>query len=68
MEYGAGPQAESILRYYWDHLSMLVISERCYGTPFKGHRGVTQGGRLPPTIFNMVVDTDICHWVMLVEG
>ena len=39
-----------------------------YITPFKVHQGVTQGGPLPPTIFNVVVDTVICHWVMLVAG
>ena len=39
-----------------------------YGTPFKGHRGVTQGDSLYHTIFNMVTDTVICHWVTMVAG
>ena len=41
----------------------------CYcSTPLKVHQGVPQGGPLPPTIFNVVVDTVICHLVMLVAG
>ena len=34
-----------------------------YGTDFKGERGVTQGEQLSPTIFNMVVDAVVRHWV-----
>ena len=28
-------------------------------------RGVTQGNPLSPTIFNVVVDVVVCHWVTL---
>ena len=34
--------------------------------PFRGERGVTQGDPLSPTIFNVVVDTVVCHWESLV--
>ena len=34
-----------------------------YGNAFKGERGVTQGNTLSPTIFNVVVDTVVRHWV-----
>ena len=37
-----------------------------YGTGFKGERGVTQGDLLSPTIFIVVVDAVVCHWVTLV--
>ena len=40
----------------------------CYGTLFKVHQGVTKGDPLPPTIFNMLVDAVVCHWVTLVAG
>ena len=33
-----------------------------YGLEFKGNRGVTQGGPLSPTIFNVVVDVVVRHW------
>ena len=66
--YGVGPQTERILHYYWDHISMVARVGHYYGTLFKGHRGVTQGDPLSPTIFNMMVEAVICHWVTLVEG
>ena len=34
-----------------------------YGAAFKGNRGVTQGDPLSPTIFNVVVDALVRHWV-----
>ena len=35
-----------------------------YGTTFKGERGVTQSDPLSPTIFNVVVDAVVRHWLM----
>ena len=61
MGYGVSPQIKKIIRHYWNHLSMVARSGCYYGTPFKGHQGVTQGGTLSPTIFNMVVDALIYH-------
>ena len=34
-----------------------------YGTTFQGARGVTHGDPLSPTIFNVVVDAVVRHWV-----
>ena len=34
-----------------------------YGEVFKGARGVTQGDPLSPTIFNVVVDAVVRHWI-----
>ena len=34
-----------------------------YGAAFKGKRGVTQGDPLSPTIFNVVVDAVVRHWL-----
>ena len=59
MGYGVSPQIKKIIRHYWNHLSMVARSGCYYGTPFKGHQGVTQGGPLYLTIFNMVVDAMI---------
>ena len=66
--YGVGPRKERILGYYWDQLSMVGRLFCYYSTPFKGHLGVTHGDPLYPTIFNMLVDVVICHWVTLVAG
>ena len=37
-----------------------------YGSRFKGFQGVTQGYPLSPTIFNVVVDAMIQHWLVVV--
>ena len=40
-----------------------------YGVEFKGAQGVTQGDPLTSTIFNVVVDAVVRHWVtVMVEG
>ena len=42
---------------------MVERAVRYYGTAFQGERGVTQGNPLSPTIFNVVVDAVVRHWV-----
>ena len=36
-----------------------------YGETFTGDQGVTQGDPLSPTIFNVVVDAVVRHWVTM---
>ena len=62
-EYGVGPRARELLRNYWHRLTMVARAGGYYGTAFRGERGVTQGDPLPPTIFNVVVDAVVRHWV-----
>ena len=45
---------------------MVVRSGRYFGLPLKEYHGMTQGNPLSPTLFNMAVDTVICHWVTVV--
>ena len=45
---------------------MVTRAGGYYGEAFKGARGVTQGDPLSPTIFNVVVDAVVRHWVTLV--
>ena len=66
--YGMGPQVERLLHTYWGQITMVAQVGCYYGTHFKVYMGVIQGNPLYPTIFNMVVDTVIRHWVALVEG
>ena len=65
--YGVGPRAIRILRQYWERLTMVTRAVGYYRTPFKGFRGVTQGGPLSPTIFNVDVDAVLRRWVTMVE-
>ena len=48
---------------YWRRLTMVARAGGYYGTAFGGERGVTQGDPLSPTIFNVVVDAVVRHWV-----
>ena len=61
--YGVGPRARRILWIYWGQLRMVAKAGGYYRWEFKGTRGVTQGDLLSPTIFTMVVDTMVRHWV-----
>ena len=61
--YSMGPRACRIIRTYWDWLQMVAGVGGYYRTEFQGFRGVTQGDTLPPTIFNVVVDAVVRHWV-----
>ena len=50
-------------------MRMVAKVEGYYGSDFQGLRGVTQGNLLSPTIFNVVVDAVVIHWVeVMVES
>ena len=61
--YGVCPNARILLTNYWCRLTMVARAGGYYGTAFGGERGVTQGDPLSPTIFNVVVDAVVRHWV-----
>ena len=61
--YGVVPKARRLLTSYWLRLTMVVRAGGYYGTAFGGERGVTQGDLLSPTIFNVVVNAVVRHWV-----
>ena len=44
---------------------MVVRAEGYSRKGFKGERGLTQGDPLSPTIFNVVVDAVVRHWVTI---
>ena len=61
--YGVGPGARRLLDNYWRFLTMAARAGGYYRAAFKGARGVTQGDPLSPTIFNVVVDAFVRHWL-----
>ena len=63
--YEVGDRVRRLLREYWEKTTMVARACAYYGKGFKGGRGVTQGDPLSPTIFNMVVDAVVRHWVTL---
>ena len=52
-----------MLREYWDRTTGVARAGGYYGEGFKGGRGVTQGDPLSPTIFNVLVNVVVRHWL-----
>ena len=42
---------------------MMAKAGGYFGSTFKGYRGITQGKPLSPTIFNVIVEAVIRHWM-----
>ena len=63
--YGVGERVRRLLTVYWERTAMVARAGTYYGKGFKGERGVTQGDPLSPTIFNVVVDAVVRHWLQL---
>ena len=63
--YGVVPRACWLPRAYWGEMTMVARAGGYYGEAFKGVWGVTQGDLLSPTIFNVVVDAVVRHWVTM---
>ena len=66
--YGVVPREFRLLRTYWSRLKMVVRAGGYYRAALTGDWGVTQVDQLPPTIFNVVVDTVVSHWVSVIRG
>ena len=45
---------------------MVAKAGRYFRRPFKGYQGFTQGDPLSLTIFNVVLNAVIRHWVVVV--
>ena len=64
--YGVGTRTLRILLTYCDRMQMADKDGGYFGPPLKGYLGVTQGDPMYLTIFYMVVDDAIRHWVTVV--
>ena len=64
--YSVGERVRRMLKVYWERTKMVEKAGSYYGKGFKGGRGVTQGDPLSPTIFNVVVDAVVRHWLTIV--
>ena len=63
---GVEPHTCRILWTYWDILTVVARAGQYYGEAFKVFQGVTHGYPLSPTIFNVVLDALVRHWISLV--
>jgi hypothetical protein len=59
---GVGEKTLRLLSRFWRESVMVCRAAGFYGTLFKARRGVTQGGSLSPTIFNLMVDAIVREW------
>ena len=66
LEYVKVPWDLHLLWRHWDRPTMVARDRGYFGTPFKGYCGVTQGGALSTTIFNVVIYVVLQHWVTVV--
>ena len=59
-----------LIQCFWDKDVLVCKASSCYGELFKARRGVTQGGPVSPTIFNLMVDAVIREWerLLLLKG
>ena len=61
--YGVGHQACRILRTYWDRLRMVTRARGYYRKSVKCFMLLTKEDHLSPTIFSVVLDAVVRHWV-----
>ena len=66
--YGVGPRIRRLLATFWDQARLVCRAQGNYGTPFRARRGVTQGGPLSPTLFNLLVDAVVREWLRTLHG
>ena len=53
---GVGEKALRLIARFWRDAELACRVGGYYGRPFQARRGVTQGGPLLPTLFNLMVD------------
>ena len=56
---GVGEKAIRLISRFWKHGLLVCRAAGFYGRPFRARRGVTQGGPVSPSIFNLMVDAII---------
>jgi retron-type reverse transcriptase len=64
--YGVGALTLQLLRQFWDRQLVVAKQGGHFGMAFPATRGVMQGDIVSPTIFNIVVDAIVRHWLNLV--
>jgi len=65
-QYGMGPKLINLLRNFWSRQNVVIRQSGFHGTPIQPERGQTQGGVFAGTLFNILLDAVIRHWLTLV--
>ena len=58
-----GPRARRLIQQFWELGETACRASRYYGRVFKAGRGVTQGGALSLTVFNLMDDAIMWEWI-----
>lgn len=66
--YGLGPRMRRLIDGFWDHARLVFHAQGNYGTPFRAHRGVTQGGEVSPTLSNLLANAVVREWLQTLYG
>lgn len=61
--YGVGPTMLVLIRNYWKHQQCVARQKKFFGPAFQPGQRVTQGGIISGTLFNVLVDTVVWHWL-----
>ena len=61
----AGPQIWGLLQEFWDKQEVVTQQGGFHGTPFNSSIGTTQGDLSSLTLFNVVLESVIRHWMSL---
>jgi hypothetical protein len=61
--YGVGPKMIWLIQNFWVNATIVCQASVNYGTPFQAGRGITQGGPLSATQFNLLIDAIIWEWL-----
>ena len=67
-EYNVGPRELHLIWMSWGRITMVAKSGGYHAPPFKICHSITQRYPLSLTIFNMVMDAVIHHWVKVVAS
>ena len=59
---GVGEKTVRLIARFWKKGVLCCRAAGYYGRIFRERRGVTQGGPLSPTIFNLMVDAILREW------
>ena len=59
---GVGKKTVRLVSRFWNNGVLYFRATGHYGQTFHARRGVTQGGSLSPTIFNLMVDAVVREW------
>ena len=60
-----GPQMDELLATFWVHQEVVTRQNGYHGPNFKSAQGMTQGGLISLTLFNVVVYNVVRTWLTL---